>query len=554
MTLSALAIVSGPAHPSPMAKILGSATASQRLVLGAMGGVVVLGAAAAAVVARTVDSGALTFLPGGTVGTSDWVLFVLAIASGLFVAAGVVRLVTWRFEKRSYSALLGTALLLLGACLPFGGLARLFAPDHSSHLVSLTTRAVASLLVMGLVLLGLRAAGSTLPVRPTRLLLAVFALVSAVFLVLLAARDLAFVDDVTLSLALLSAVVTIGWFALALRTALDRSGLAWTRRATVVYVAMGAAELLRSVDRGQVGLWTLAGVLLCAGAGSLALRSGLIDLDHAVHVGEFQRTHLTEALDRASGEADELTVWREQLTHDARNACAGLRAAMDILERYADQVDPATTERLRHAAVEEIGHLEHLLARSAHQPTEPFDVTQVIRSVADSARALGHDVAVESVVVGSGTIRTVGRSGDVAAVLKNLLVNARTHAAGSTVRLRVTVEAGTVRIVCSDDGPGFDPECAARAFERGFRGRTSPGSGLGLHAARQLMREQDGELELGAPSPGATLVLTLPLAPSRPQVPTLRLVPAQRTSSPEPASRSDRPDRGHDAQRLEMRS
>jgi two-component system OmpR family sensor kinase len=127
----------------------------------------------------------------------------------------------------------------------------------------------------------------------------------------------------------------------------------------------------------------------------------------------------------------------------------------------------------------------------------------------------------------------------VAAVLKNLLVNVRTHAPGSAVRLWVTAHGETVRIVCSDDGPGFDPEVAARAFERGFRGHASQGSGLGLHGARQLMREQGGDLELGLPSPGATLVLTLPAAPARPQVPALRLVPAQRTSSPAPSSEAD---------------
>jgi signal transduction histidine kinase len=531
-----------------MAKILGSAWASRRLVLGAVGGLAVAGAATWGL-DLAVDRWALAFVPGST---GDWVLFALAIASGLFVAAGVVRLVTWRFEHHGYSALLGTAMLLMGACLPLGGLARLWAPENS-HLVSLTTRAVASLLVMGLVLLGLRAAGTTRPVRPTRLLLVVFALVSGVFLLLLTGRELVRADDATLSLAVLSTALTLGWFSLALRTATDRTGLSWTRRATVVYVGMGVAELLRFTDGGKVGYWTLCGVLVCAGAGALALRSGLMDLDHAVRTGEFQRNHLTEALDRASGEADELTVWREQLTHDARNACAGLRAAMDILERYAGQVDPATTARLRMAAVEEVGHLEHLLARSADQPIEPFDVAQVVRSVGDSARALGHDVMVET-----ESLRAVGRSGDVAAVLKNLLSNARTHAAGSTVRLQVagvvTAHGDAVRITCSDDGAGFDPDVAARCFERGFRGRTSPGSGLGLHGARQLMREQGGELELGAPSPGATLVLTLPLAPARPQTPNLRLVPAQRTSSSRPIAQLDQLNPGLAPKHLGVRS
>jgi signal transduction histidine kinase len=91
----------------------------------------------------------------------------------------------------------------------------------------------------------------------------------------------------------------------------------------------------------------------------------------------------------------------------------------------------------------------------------------------------------------------------------------------------VVSDEQTVTVTCADDGPGLRPEEAARAFERGFRGCTSPGSGLGLHGARELMREQGGELAL-TPSPrGATFALTL----RRAEVTTLRkrpvLVPAQ---------------------------
>ena len=111
------------------------------------------------------------------------------------------------------------------------------------------------------------------------------------------------------------------------------------------------------------------------------------------------RTDLSQALTRVSEEAVELTEWREQLTHDARNACAGLRAALSILERHDSRIDPATRERLRLAAVQELGHIEHLLTRSADEPCATFEVSEVVRRVAEAAWAVGARVSVQGLPV-----------------------------------------------------------------------------------------------------------------------------------------------------------
>ena len=139
------------------------------------------------------------------------------------------------------------------------------------------------------------------------------------------------------------------------------------------------------------------------------------------------------------------------------------------------------------------------------EPCRSFDLGTLVRSIGESARAVGSDVSVRA-----GTVVALGRPDDVVAVLKNLLVNARRHAPGAAVELIVEERDQHVQIVCADDGPGLDDAIARRAFDRGFRGPASQGSGLGLYDARELMRAQGGDLVLEAGHHGARFVATLP--------------------------------------------
>jgi signal transduction histidine kinase len=321
-----------------------------------------------------------------------------------------------------------------------------------------------------------------------------------------------------------TAAMALSWFGLAVHAAMHAGVYPWARRAAPLYLGMGLAETLRGLDHGLASVWTFAGVLLCAAVAVLAARLALLDLNGAVRAEEAHLADLTAALDRASDEAGGLSVWREQLTHDAQNACAGLRAAMEILEKSDGKVDPRVTERLRLSAIQEIGHIEHLLTRSSNQPCRAFDVTEVVHAVGDAARSLGADVTVH------GTdVRGHGRAADLAAALKNILVNAQTHAPGSRVDIWVTTtDNDIVTIACSDDGPGFDSDDTAHVFERGYRRNNSPGSGLGLYAARELVREQGGDLRLGPAHSGATFLITLPAVSASAVSADMIRVPAQR--------------------------
>lgn len=69
-----------------------------------------------------------------------------------------------------------------------------------------------------------------------------------------------------------------------------------------------------------------------------------------------------------------------------------------------------------------------------------------------------------------------------------------------------------LRIVMTDNGPGFDPALAESLFERGRTGKQT-GSGFGLHHARSVVESHAGTLRLQSDGPGkgCRAILELPL-------------------------------------------
>jgi two-component system, OmpR family, aerobic respiration control sensor histidine kinase ArcB len=99
-------------------------------------------------------------------------------------------------------------------------------------------------------------------------------------------------------------------------------------------------------------------------------------------------------------------------------------------------------------------------------------------------------------------------------ILSNLLGNAIKYAGQIGVQLEVDLlEDDELRMRISDDGPGFSDDALAKLFE--FAGRpqcaSKPGTGLGLHIAKDLADKIGGQLCVAnARTGGAVISLTLP--------------------------------------------
>jgi PAS domain S-box-containing protein len=102
-------------------------------------------------------------------------------------------------------------------------------------------------------------------------------------------------------------------------------------------------------------------------------------------------------------------------------------------------------------------------------------------------------------------------------VFSNLLNNALAHTpAGGRVRVTAQADGSMVRFNVSDTGEGIPAEHLPRIFERFYRvsgqnGTTTPGAGLGLAIAKDIVEAHGGTISVQSrPGEGSTFSFTLP--------------------------------------------
>nr|WP_246544062.1 ATP-binding protein [Ancylobacter dichloromethanicus] len=98
--------------------------------------------------------------------------------------------------------------------------------------------------------------------------------------------------------------------------------------------------------------------------------------------------------------------------------------------------------------------------------------------------------------------------------LRNLFINAATHGRQATVRMAAA--GGKVQVLVEDVGPGIPEELLPRVFEPFFRvdparGASTPGAGLGLAIAEQIVTRNGGTLRLENMPVGLRQMLEFPV-------------------------------------------
>ncbi|MBS2965740.1 HAMP domain-containing histidine kinase [Actinocrinis puniceicyclus] len=325
--------------------------------------------------------------------------------------------------------------------------------------------------------------------------------------------------------------------------------------------AVGVRLALRPLDRVARTAERVSRLSLESGDAAFSVR--VPHDDPATEVGRVGASlnrmlgHVEDALAKRHAVEGRLREFAADASHELRTPVAAIRGHAELAQRHPDAVPEGVRRSLARIEAEALrmGVLVEdllLLARlDAGRPLarQEVDLTRLALDAVDDARAAapGHrwrlDLPAEPTLVAGDRDR-------LAQAVANLIANARTHTPeGTEVTLRldageskgthlwrqeggiaargaVAQDArragapggpGVVRISVTDNGPGLDPDLAARVFERFVRGdrtrsRTSGSTGLGLAITRAIAEAHGGRVELES-RPGRTVfTLVLPAA------------------------------------------
>jgi signal transduction histidine kinase len=194
------------------------------------------------------------------------------------------------------------------------------------------------------------------------------------------------------------------------------------------------------------------------------------------------------------------------LAHELKNPLSSMKAlAQTVHEELATGAPDSEQAQDLAVIVEQIDRL-HGVAREildfartpeAHDGDGGVDLTVLLRR---TLYVLGHQARRRGIEIDAAEVGDAGRVGGTPAtwqtVLFNLTLNASQHApAGSTVRVRLARENGTVLFSTENAGPPIPPDLAGRLFEPFARGREE-GTGLGLALVAQRVRDLGGTIQV----------------------------------------------------------
>jgi two-component system phosphate regulon sensor histidine kinase PhoR len=191
-------------------------------------------------------------------------------------------------------------------------------------------------------------------------------------------------------------------------------------------------------------------------------------------------------------------------------------AGIDEVRRRHLQLMHEQANRM-HRLVEDLLMLSRLESQESVVLDEDVDMQQLVREVADEARALSHGR--HAVVVEHDAAHARGSRDELRSAFGNLVSNAiRYTPAGGSIRLSWRTVAGGACFSVHDTGIGVAADHIPRLTERFYRvdksrSRETGGTGLGLAIVKHVLLRHQGRLEIESqPGRGSTFTAGLPRA------------------------------------------
>ena len=311
-------------------------------------------------------------------------------------------------------------------------------------------------------------------------------------------------------------------------------------RLLAVEIAVTVAALVAAAALGwwlvRVGLHPLREVEATADAiadGDLDRRvpgdDAKTEVGHLAHAFNTMVERIQQAFSARDATEARLRRFVADASHELRTPVAAVSAYAELFERGAN-VRPDDLGRVMtgiRAETARMGDLVEdllLLARlDEGRPLEQaaVELVTVAAQAVDASHAVGPEWNVE--LEAAHPVEVMGDATRLRQVFDNLLGNVRAHTPpGTTAIVRIRQDGEEAVIDVADDGPGLEPEQAARVFERFYRvdssrSRDHGGAGLGLSIVAAIVGAQGGTVHAASPidHPGAIFTVRLPV--SRPE-------------------------------------
>jgi len=233
-------------------------------------------------------------------------------------------------------------------------------------------------------------------------------------------------------------------------------------------------------------------------------------------VGVLRHREAVDVLAQMRGRLRMLNELSAAIAHEIRNPLAALKGAARLLEKEFDSTGELMSRQYLALIREEVERLEKILknfqsyTRPLKLDVESVSVNELVEKTISLAALEVPGLKVHrELSEDAGTVRADGAH--LKQVFINLLKNSF-EACGQAGRLtvRTSMEPPWVRVVFSDDGPGFAPHLMEHAFEPFVTTKPS-GTGMGLAISRRIVREHGGTIDARNLVPrGAEVVVSLP--------------------------------------------
>lgn len=273
-------------------------------------------------------------------------------------------------------------------------------------------------------------------------------------------------------------------------------------------VILLAAALLALLAAGLLGIPTVRWIsrpVRTLDAAATAIAAGRFDVRAPIDAGPPEIRRLARAVNAMADRM--LTLLRAQrsfvadASHQMRNPLTALQLRVENLEPFVaaegrTELEKAITEAQRFAGV--VNSLLTLARTEAREvPAVRMDARAVARERVDTWRPAAQQLDVRLTM--EGPAAPVSCAPDILDQVLDVLLDNAVHIApaGSTVRVRTVVDASSVAVHVSDQGPGMTAQDKTHACDRFWRGREQDGrsgSGLGLAIAKTLLGVVGGAL------------------------------------------------------------